>query len=275
VTDDRTALIPATGNTALIQSLVALLPGVTPTATGLIIPNDLPYDDWLQGTQFVRHCLEANEIERNELLWAWVDLMRHGENHYGERAAQAAELGYATGTLYNVVWIGGVESSCRHEDYSFWSHAPVAMLPAEEQKYWLDKATTASPRWSRRKLTEEVERAKLKREGRDWDREKTQEAVEAAVDRLNDLPEEQATEIMEAVATKKAKTAGRQDDPVERARRALARALKPMLEVPIEKWAEVIVGAFIWPLGYGDLPEAEYDAFISQLETEIEKKWKK
>jgi hypothetical protein len=270
--DDCAAPVPITGTPTLVQSLVTLLPGVVPTTTGIVIPDDLPYDDWLQGTKFVRRCLEANEVERNELLWCWADLMRYGENHYGERAAQAAEIGYAMGTTYNVVWIGGVEFSCRHENYSFWSHAPVANLPPDEQRYWLDKATSESPHWSRTKLTEEIGRAKAKREGRNWEHEKAQEALEVAVDRLNEMPEEAAAEIMETVAAKKAKTAGPQGDPAGRAKRALRRAASLLHELLPDNWGEMIIDDLIWPLGEGlpdNISDVEYWAFVADLKRRL------
>lgn len=81
-------------------------------------------------------------------------------------------------------------------------------------------------------------------------------------------------DLRERVHDRKAQNNGK-DPTVERARRALARALKPMLEVPVEHWAEVIVDSLIWPMGWGDVPDVEYEAFLAQLKTEIDKRWKK
>ena len=165
--------------------LPAVLPGATLTPTGLELPEGLAYDDWLEGARVLSMWIEANELERRQLLWWWADLMRFGESHYGERSAQAMELGVKTGTAYNIAWIGSVNFHARREDLPFWTHAAVAMLddPAE-QKAWLDQA--ADEGWTRRELESAVKArtAPLRPEVEPDPAEAVARALRATVDNL-------------------------------------------------------------------------------------------
>jgi len=152
-----TDLVPAEGdkNALITDSLELIMPGVSWDATSLQLPDTLPIELWMGGVRYLQVCLEHNELEHRRLLWYWADMMRFGERVYGERAAQAMELGYVTGTMYNVAWIGKVEPSCRREEVSFWTHAPVARMDPPEQKKWLDK--TVEYNWTRKQLTQAIE----------------------------------------------------------------------------------------------------------------------
>lgn len=166
--------------TPIIEDLGILLPGVLWNATSLKLPDDLSFEDWNDGVRFLQTCLEYNALERGRLLWYWADMMRFGERMYGERAAQAMELGVATGTLYNVAWIGKVEPSCRHENLPFWTHAPVVRLAPDEQKQWLDQA--AEEGWTRKQLTEAIEDRDAENDGQYPDAARARRALRNAAD---------------------------------------------------------------------------------------------
>src|SRR5690606_10905108 len=79
----------------------------------------------------------------------------YGERRYGEACSQAAEVGYATQTLYNAASIASrIEISRRRENLSFSHHAEVAYLERDEQETLLDKAEENG--WTRNDLRQAV-----------------------------------------------------------------------------------------------------------------------
>lgn len=82
-------------------------------------------------------------------------------------------------------------------------------------------------------------------------------------------------DLRDRVQDRKAENDGK-DPAVERARRALALALEPVRALAPGQWAEVIVDALVWPLGYGDapVPVAEYEAFLERLKEKIDERWR-
>ena len=194
--NDETALAPY--GVGMTKGLSIIIPGVTWDATSLKLPDDLSFENWIDGVRFLQSCLEYNALERRRLLWYWADLMRFGERVYGERAAQAMELGFATGTLYNVAWIGKVEPSCRHENLPFWTHAPVARLEPREQKRWLDRA--AEENWTRKQLTEAIEDKEAENDGQDPAAARARRALGHAADAVARLDiEDWADTIVEGL----------------------------------------------------------------------------
>jgi len=69
--------------------------------TGLVLPEDLSYDDWIEIAPKLRYL-------NNAMLWAWGDYIRFGERRYGEMYSQALEESdYANGTLRNASYVCG------------------------------------------------------------------------------------------------------------------------------------------------------------------------
>lgn len=101
------------------------------TTTGLIIPEGMPFDRWLE--------LGAALRKAGKGIQFWIgDWIRYGEHEYGEMYSQAIEAtGKAEQTLQNYVFVAkNVDCSRRREldvvDFS--THAEVASLPAKEQE---------------------------------------------------------------------------------------------------------------------------------------------
>lgn len=114
------------------QSLA--LPGqVTPT--GLLLPEELSYEDWEGVGRTLSLIGQAHQ-------WWRGDWLRFGERKYGEMYAQALDPdGDNYQTLRNEVWVAEhVELSRRRDNLSWSHHAEVASLPPAEQDEWLNRA---------------------------------------------------------------------------------------------------------------------------------------
>ena len=102
-------------------------------ATGLIIPEGLPYEEW----ELVGGGLEAIA---NGWQWWYGDWWNYGESRYGEKHAQALpEKDYNTKSTAASV-AARIEFLRRRKNLSFGHHREIAYQPRDEQDEWLDQA---------------------------------------------------------------------------------------------------------------------------------------
>lgn len=102
-------------------------------ANGLTLPPDLSFEAW----ENIGKGLRAFEKNR---LWYWGDWLNYGEEHYGERYAQAVEASdYTVGVLYNTTYVAKAFPISRRREISWSHHQAVASLSVEEQDRWLDE----------------------------------------------------------------------------------------------------------------------------------------
>lgn len=111
------------------------LAGATLTRTRLILPENLPFEQWEQVGETLK------SIEKS-VHWWLGDWLAYGERTYGETYAQAAEItGYTVKTLQNDVYVAqAIEPSRRREDVDHSTHSAVAGLPPEKQDTILERA---------------------------------------------------------------------------------------------------------------------------------------
>lgn len=105
------------------------------TSTGLLLPEDLPYERWLS----IGDTLKRME---KSVQWWIGDWLRFGERKYGEMYSQALEItGLEYGSLANMKFVAErVESSLRNENLSWSHHVEIAALPAQQAQELLGKA---------------------------------------------------------------------------------------------------------------------------------------
>lgn len=122
---------------------ITLPPGVIATATGLVVPADLPIAVWVSiGERLAK--VECATV------WQIADWWAHGSHVYGRRKAIVAAttpLGarFSFGTLMNLGSTArAVAASRRREVLSFSHHVEVAKLSPERQDYWLSRAVAES-----------------------------------------------------------------------------------------------------------------------------------
>lgn len=98
------------------------IPGVL-SATGLVLPEDLPYTEWerIGGT--------LKRMEKSVQWWIG-DWLRFGERKYGQMYSQALDgTNFSYGSLANMKYVAEhVESSRRRENVPFSHHQEVASL---------------------------------------------------------------------------------------------------------------------------------------------------
>jgi len=123
------------------------------TKTGLILPENLPFEDWLSLAPKLR-CI------RDASLWWWGDYINFGEKRYGEVYAQALEESdYAYGTLANASYISRqFEFSRRRENLPLCFHQEVASLKPEDQDKLLNECEQEG--WTQRELRGEARKTK-------------------------------------------------------------------------------------------------------------------
>jgi N6-adenosine-specific RNA methylase IME4 len=96
-----------------------------PTATGLVITGEPPYEIWEAYGKKLRFVEGA-------IAWLVGDWLNYGELHYGELYAQALDAGAPPQTWMNYKWVAGrFETSRRREVVSFTHHSEVAALDPE------------------------------------------------------------------------------------------------------------------------------------------------
>jgi hypothetical protein len=106
--------------------------------TSLELEPGLPYERWIAIGQTLR------TIEHGIQFWLG-DWYNYGEASYGDKAAQAveigAEAGYEGSTVQTYAWVAGrIEPSRRLEKLAFSHHQSVASLEPDEQDELLRKA---------------------------------------------------------------------------------------------------------------------------------------
>ena len=115
----------------------------------LVLPPDLPYDQW-----------EALIImlwtKREHIQWLIGDAVLYGEKIYGETYAQAmAVTGMAYQTIAN--WVSTcnrIPRSRRRPGVQFSLHTAVAPLSPNDQKHWLKQAEVHQ--WTKEQLLDEI-----------------------------------------------------------------------------------------------------------------------
>ncbi len=117
--------------------------------TGLILPDDLSFDRWLQIGGAIKGLDRA-------LPWFIGDWLNFGERSYRETYSQGMDLmDLKYQTLANYKWVAAVfELSRRRETLSCAHHAEVGSLPQKEQDMWLDKAESEG--WSAAELRRRI-----------------------------------------------------------------------------------------------------------------------
>lgn len=105
------------------------------TATGLVLPEDLPYERWVS----IGDVLKRME---KSVQWWIGDWLRFGERKYGEMYSQALDVtGYEYSTLANMKWVADrIPFSERSENLSWSHHQQVASLEPGLQIELLDRA---------------------------------------------------------------------------------------------------------------------------------------
>jgi hypothetical protein len=149
-------------------------PGLLPdgcelTATGMVLPSDLTFEDW-QDVGPVLLSFEAHaERALTVVRWAIADWLRYGEHRFGEKYAQAVEVtGLSETRLMTLNWLADkVPSSRRREDLTIEHHVAVAALPAPQQESLLKDA--AAHGWSVRWLKSQARDQEAENGGEDPD----------------------------------------------------------------------------------------------------------
>ena len=132
-----------------LMGLPALPDNIEFTETGLAIPADLPFDEWLTLGETLKQIDKA-------IQW-WVgDWLNAGERNYGEMYAQALdETEYSYSTLRDYKWVAtSIELSLRNENVPFWVHRTIAPLPPDRQAFAIRQA--AAEKWTVREAKSKV-----------------------------------------------------------------------------------------------------------------------
>ena len=131
------------------DELVRLVPGDL-TTTGLVLPKNLAYGDWLGIGEQLTRMHEASS-------WALADWLFYGQWEYGSKYEDAIDLtGLSKQTLTDLNWVASkFQISRRHEKLSIRHHREVAALPPEQAERLLVAAEDAG--WSCSRLREEVQ----------------------------------------------------------------------------------------------------------------------
>lgn len=123
-------------------------------ATGLALPEDLTFDEWLDAGK------QLQAAERS-LMWWIGDWLRYGEQKWGEKYAQAIEsTGKGYQALRNAKWVAEqyADLSTRVDKLSWSHHREAAALPEPERSRILHLADDNG--WSARELKQRVNQAK-------------------------------------------------------------------------------------------------------------------
>jgi hypothetical protein len=128
---------------------LALPANVTPTATGLKIPDDLPDDDLLNvGYRIVCFGQAAQ-------WWLGDWWVKTQARRWGNGPKLADQIGIPYGTLRNYASVAkAFELSRRPDKLSFNHHAAVMAVPPEDYDVWLDCAEKGD--WSVAQLRSEI-----------------------------------------------------------------------------------------------------------------------
>lgn len=114
------------------------------TATGIEFLACPTFDEWRHAMQWVNRCSGAAQ-------WWAGDMVNHGENMFGEAAAQEFEKE----TVRRWAWVcQKVAPNVRRKTLSFTHHEKVAKLPARDQARWLMLAEQEG--WSASELAKQI-----------------------------------------------------------------------------------------------------------------------
>jgi HTH domain found in ParB protein len=139
----------AVARPAVIEASV-LAGEVSPTNYEL--PENLTYDEWAQIGQTFQRILNA-------AMWWLGSWWLHGEHHYGERAAQAAPLGYKADTLTRAARVcERIPPEERDERLSFGHYVALARLETRPRGRIRDQAIAEN--WTVRDTERAVKRAR-------------------------------------------------------------------------------------------------------------------
>jgi hypothetical protein len=116
------------------------------TLKGIALRDEVSEEKWLTLTQNVAAMYEATGIRHQQAAFMMGDLLRWGEERFGEKYAQVIDstreyMRLHAKTLANWQWITGkIEPSRRRENLSLAHHESVAKLDAGEQTEFLQLA---------------------------------------------------------------------------------------------------------------------------------------
>ena len=124
------------------------------TPTGLVLPDDLEYDNWIQVG-------ETLKLIESGVQWWIGDWLAFGERKYGEMYSQALDsTEYEYQSLADMVYVAtNVGFSRRRENLSWSHHREVAALEPEQQTLILDSAVNEG--LSHKQLRQEVRALKV------------------------------------------------------------------------------------------------------------------
>lgn len=165
-----TSLVPATvereRELAAPLEQAANLPEGSLSIVGLVLTDiDMPYERWEQIGVLIGTAHRWSQF-------ALGDWLNFGEQIFGEKAAQATEAtmkdrydvarratGLAHRTLVNYASVcSRIAVSRRHPALTLSQHEPVAALPADEQREWLERAVENG--WDRDEIRNQIALAK-------------------------------------------------------------------------------------------------------------------
>jgi hypothetical protein len=148
--DGNTNVVPMFGKDAeIVREYGSILAGkVSPTSYQL--PEDLTYGEWEQIGDRLRQILNA-------AMWWLGEWWRYGEHRYGERAHQAAPLGYKADTLRRAARVcERVPPEERDERLTFGHYVALARLEVRPRGRIRDQAIAED--WTVRDIEHAVSR---------------------------------------------------------------------------------------------------------------------
>lgn len=116
------------------------------TLKGIALRDEVSEEQWLTLTRNVAAMYEVTGVKHQQAAFMMGDLLKWGEERFGEKHAQAIDATRAymrvhAKTLANWQWIAGkIEPSRRRENLSLAHHECVARLDAGEQDEFLSLA---------------------------------------------------------------------------------------------------------------------------------------
>ena len=131
--------------------------------TGYTLPEDLPYEQWLEVGKSLRSAGETEMQRLNSIYWAIGDWLAYGEHTYGEKWKDVDRLfgsWRSEGTLRQIMYIAKrFQNLDRPKFFPFWHLKPIAQLGSEKQRQEV-LAQAADGGWTKRRIQTEVRRLK-------------------------------------------------------------------------------------------------------------------
>lgn len=112
------------------------------TNTGLLLPENLSYEDYVGIGRYLGEARRVTEVQLQILEWAIGDWLDFGEWKYGDKFAQAADVtGLSPSRLANIQWLARTfPPERRRPDLTLAHHESVAALPVDEADRLLNEA---------------------------------------------------------------------------------------------------------------------------------------